>query len=65
MRYVAKGLPNRGGGSIIWGQKPTFKWIEIILTFLLQDIEYSVWISFVELYNESLFDLLEPPSQDG
>ncbi|XP_021557454.1 kinesin-like protein KIF20A [Neomonachus schauinslandi] len=27
------------------------------------DIRFSVWISFFEIYNELLYDLLEPPSQ--
>lgn len=26
------------------------------------DIRFSVWISFFEIYNELLYDLLEPPS---
>uniref|UniRef100_A0A2K6LVX5 Kinesin-like protein n=1 Tax=Rhinopithecus bieti TaxID=61621 RepID=A0A2K6LVX5_RHIBE len=27
------------------------------------DIRFSVWVSFFEIYNELLYDLLEPPSQ--
>ncbi|XP_069892189.1 kinesin-like protein KIF20A isoform X2 [Dipodomys merriami] len=27
------------------------------------DIRFSIWISFFEIYNELLYDLLEPPSQ--
>ncbi|XP_006866177.1 PREDICTED: kinesin-like protein KIF20A isoform X2 [Chrysochloris asiatica] len=27
------------------------------------DIRYSIWISFFEIYNELIYDLLEPPSQ--
>lgn len=26
------------------------------------DIRFSVWVSFFEIYNELLYDLLEPPS---
>lgn len=26
------------------------------------DIRFSVWISFFEIYNELLYDLLEPPN---
>ena len=27
------------------------------------DIRFSIWVSFFEIYNELLYDLLEPPSQ--
>ncbi|KAM9065425.1 kinesin-like protein KIF20A [Sarcophilus harrisii] len=27
------------------------------------DVRFSIWISFFEIYNEMIFDLLEPPSQ--
>lgn len=27
------------------------------------DIRFSIWISFFEIYNELLYDLLEPPNQ--
>ena len=27
------------------------------------DLRFSIWISFFEIYNELLYDLLEPPSQ--
>nr|KAF6480539.1 kinesin family member 20A [Molossus molossus] len=28
-----------------------------------EDIRFSIWISFFEIYNELLYDLLEPPNQ--
>ena len=31
--------------------------------FLLLGASFSIWISFFEIYNELLYDLLEPPSQ--
>lgn len=27
------------------------------------DLRFSIWVSFFEIYNELLYDLLEPPSQ--
>ena len=30
-----------------------------------QDVEYSVWVSYLELYNENIYDLLQPPPEAG
>ena len=36
-----------------------------IATELQGDIRFSVWVSFAEIYNEKLFDLLEPISKSA
>ena len=30
-----------------------------------ENIQYSVWVSYLELYNENVYDLLQPPPEQG
>ena len=36
-----------------------------VATELQGDIRFSVWVSFAKIYNEKLFDLLEPISKSA